>query len=232
MELLENFSDERLSGYCAFCGGSTETFDHVPSRIFLDQPYPAHSPGVRACQRCNQGFSLDEEYVACLIEAGIAGSADPAVIRRPKIAHTLKRRPSISARLMAARQITERATIFQPEHDRVRNVILKLARGHAAYELSVPQLREPTAVGIVPLVSLTPEQRGAFEDVPTSTGWPEIGSRAFRRMAIGWPDVIADGTWAIVQAGRYRFAAVADGGILSRLVIGEYLAAEVRWDDD
>jgi hypothetical protein len=232
MERLDTFSDERMSGFCAFCGGGTETFDHVPSRIFLDKPYPEHSPGIRACQECNQGFSLDEEYVACLIEVVVAGSADPEKIRRSKIARTLTQRPQIAARIMSARQQTETGFIFQPENDRVRNVVLKLARGHAAYELSEPQLAEPTSVGFLPLISMTHEQRDAFECIPTPSGWPEIGSRAMQRMAAGWPDVMAGGCWVSVQPERYRYAAVADGGITIRFVIGEYLAAEVRWVGD
>jgi hypothetical protein len=37
--------------------------------------------------------------------------------------------------------------------------------------------------------------------------------------------------WIEVQPERYRYAAVHDGGIIVRLVIDEYLAAEVRWTD-
>ncbi len=36
--------------------------------------------------------------------------------------------------------------------------------------------------------------------------------------------------WIEVQDGRYRYAAVADGeNIIVRIVIHEYLAAEVHW---
>jgi hypothetical protein len=35
--------------------------------------------------------------------------------------------------------------------------------------------------------------------------------------------------WIEVQEGRYRYAAIADGRVSVRIVIDEYLAAEVRW---
>ena len=54
-----------------------DTRDHIPSRSLLDQPYPENLPVIGSCQVCNQGFSKDEEYVVCLIEAALAGSTDP-----------------------------------------------------------------------------------------------------------------------------------------------------------
>jgi hypothetical protein len=42
--------------------------------------------------------------------------------------------------------------------------------------------------------------------------------------------LIAD-DWIEVQEGRYRYVAVAGGGVLVRIVIEEYLAAEVCWDE-
>jgi len=68
MEQFLNYGDQRNEGWCIHCGGVDETRDHVPSRILLDEPYPTNLPVVAACQRCNLGCSLDEEYVACLLE--------------------------------------------------------------------------------------------------------------------------------------------------------------------
>jgi hypothetical protein len=40
MEQLKSYADNRLVNGCVYCGGPEETRDHVPSRVFLDPPYP------------------------------------------------------------------------------------------------------------------------------------------------------------------------------------------------
>jgi hypothetical protein len=73
----ETFVDERLLGFCAFCGGRPGTRDHVPPKVFLDKPYPANLPVVASCARCNSGASVDEEFVAALLEVVICGTPTP-----------------------------------------------------------------------------------------------------------------------------------------------------------
>jgi hypothetical protein len=89
MEQLRNFGDQRNQEWCVYCGGGGETRDHVPSRIFLDEPYPENLPIVAACRRCNAGFSLDEEYLACLLECVLAGTTEPERTSRTKIRRIL-----------------------------------------------------------------------------------------------------------------------------------------------
>ena len=62
------YGDTRLNHFCAFCGCPTETEDHVPSRCFLDKPHPQDLPVIPCCYKCNHDFSLDEEYVSCMID--------------------------------------------------------------------------------------------------------------------------------------------------------------------
>ena len=99
MDQLRDYSDERLRCFCVHCGGSTGTRDHVPSKVLLDEPYPENLPSVPACSQCNSSFSLDEEYVACLIECILAGSTDPTRINRMRIRDILKKRPALTSRL-------------------------------------------------------------------------------------------------------------------------------------
>lgn len=79
------FFDQRNAGFCVHCGGDDSTSDHVPSKVLLDEPYPDNLPLVPACQTCNNGFSDDESYLACLIECAISGSTDPERVRREKV---------------------------------------------------------------------------------------------------------------------------------------------------
>lgn len=69
------YGDTRLNHFCAFCGCPTETVDHVPSKCFLDKPHPQDLPVIPCFCKCNHDFSLDEEYVSCMIDCMKAGTA-------------------------------------------------------------------------------------------------------------------------------------------------------------
>lgn len=227
MEQLRNLGDCRQTGFCCYCGRSTETRDHVPSKVFLDEPYPSNLPVVFACRSCNEGFSLDEEYLACLIECAINGTTNLKIIKRKKIRSIIQRKPALVSKLnQACRQITE-GVAFSAELPRVKNVILKLARGHSVYELNEPQIHAPSHIAFVPLVSMDSESRANYEASPRSSVLPEVGSRGSQRLVVNDPGV---SLWIIVQPGRYRYLAFVDGRVIIRIVISEYLACEVVWN--
>lgn len=233
MENLSNyFSDDRQKGFCVHCGGPPESMDHAPSKVFLDLPYPKHMPSLPSCSNCNNGFSDDEEYLACFIECVIRGSSDPDQLGREKITRALRRNIRLRDRIERGHKQSETigggtVHLWQPEDERVQRVVLKLARCHAAYELNEPRLDEPQQMLVMPLVSMEEDQRHHFESVAEFGGWPEVGSRAMQRILIT-DDAYPNG-WITVQEGRYRFLAVADSALVVRGVIGEYLAFEVIW---
>jgi hypothetical protein len=241
VDQLKNFADERLIVGCIYCGGPEDTREHVPSRVFLDVPLPENLPVVVACRACNNGFSLDEEYLACLVESVIAGSADPERIRRPSVANILRRTPALCARLEAAKTCEHGQTQFAIEPERVKNVVVKLARGHAAFELSQPCKDEPASVWWKPLALMDEEQRDEFESSHVVESYGEIGSRGMQRLLVAQFTLQSDSgetrmaglvvnDWMDVQEGRYRYHAIDYGdAIRIKLVIGEYLACEVVW---
>jgi hypothetical protein len=127
------FVDERLKGRCVYCGGAPETADHVPSRVLLDEPLPKNLPVVEACRECNRSFSLDEEYFACLLECIVTGTTRNEALGREKIKRALARNSRLVSALESCRWEDEKGHIWwNPDETRIRNVILKLARGHAA----------------------------------------------------------------------------------------------------
>lgn len=223
---LRNYGDQRQVAYCCHCGGATGTRDHVPSKVFLDVPYPPNIPVVPACERCNRRFSLDEQYVACLIESALCGSTNPTKIGREKIQRILSDTPALVARLEAARHSSAASTAFSVEIERVRNVVLKLARGHALFETNEPQHGEPDEVWVRPLVTMSSSDRRIFETPPVSSVWPEVGSRSMQRIVADDPD---KSIWLTVQPDRYRYLTAIDQRLLVRGVISEYLAYEVTW---
>lgn len=227
------FLDERLTGLCVYCGAPPDTRDHVPSKVLLDDPYPPQLPVVGACKGCNGSFSLDEEYLACFIECVICGGSKTTLLRRPGIKRILDRNAALQSRIEGSRRSDAAdALLWQPEVDRVRKVLLKLARGHVAYEL-YPKLEKPLEISFAPLQLLGHAARDAFEGFSSAKlgSFPELGTRAFFRAFGKSPDVFEQlGDWIVVQPGRYRYTVIEGDGLLVRIVLSEYLACEVLWE--
>jgi Carbon-nitrogen hydrolase len=118
-------------------------------KVLLDEPYPENLPVVGACQICNQGLSLDEEYLACLIECARVGDVMPSAVEREKVRRILMKKPALASKLAQARVVGAEGNIsFNAEIERVGKVLLKLARGHALFELNEPHLAEPERLGL------------------------------------------------------------------------------------
>lgn len=233
MRKVQNFGDDRNKGTCVHCGGPNETRDHAPSVVFLDDPLPPDLSASPSCASCNQGFSNDEAYLACLLECVMAGSTDSSMVERKKITALMLRRPSLVAELSCLRHEDQRTTTFSFDKERVKRVILKLARCHVAFELNEPRTDEPEYVWFTPLSSMSRGARDEFEGVGERNfaGWPEVGSRAMQRIPVFEDTVfIDDDGWLEVQEGRYRFRPYADGGVGVSIVLREYLACKVWWD--
>jgi hypothetical protein len=47
---------------CAYCGRTCESSDHVPPKCLFAHPEKEDLIEVPSCQRCNNGFSKDDEY--------------------------------------------------------------------------------------------------------------------------------------------------------------------------
>lgn len=227
MDPKKLFFDERHKGMCVYCGAHPTTRDHVPSRVLLDEPFPPDLPVVPSCEPCNNGFSVDEPYLACLVDCALSG--DVGIVSREKVRRILRESPHLTAELAACRSLDDAGRIlWNPSIERVRNILLKLARGHAAYECAGPQLDEPSSWMCLPFMTMSQEQIHRFEAVPDIAVWPEIGSRAFVRTCVAAGQAFAEGGWQIVQPGRYRYL-VDDSGMTVRIVLSEYLACEVSW---
>lgn len=225
-----NFGDSRQLSFCIHCGGGTDTRDHVPSRVFLDEPYPDNLPVVPACASCNNGFSQDEEYLACLVDCARLGTVDVAVGHRAKITRILSEKPALAARLKHACSDINGCTTFNVEAERVSNVVLKLARGHAAFEINEPQRDSPTRLTYSLLPFMLKDVRDNFETPRPPSISPEVGSRAMQRMFVADNNVMAE--WIVIQPNLYRYLVTINNGVNVRMVIGEYLGCEVAWESD
>ena len=225
------FYDQRLDGTCIYCGATHDSDEHVPSRVFLDRPYPPNLPIVAACTSCNTSYSKDESYLAALLECVICGSVEPSDLRRPVIQKMLERSPALRSHLKEIMFIGPEGIVTQPDHDRVKRVLIKLAQGHIKYELAEIVYEADGRAWYSPLSNLSEEQLEDFEN--PSTGeigvWPELGSRAFNDLIFGIDEEFGPFWWG-VQEGRYRYWVDPDSPSEVRIVISEYLAVTVRFE--
>ena len=241
MDQFDDLADDRLIRGCIYCGGEADTRDHVPSKCLLERPYPPNLPVVGCCDTCNQKFSRDEQYFVCLIESVLCGSTDPERIRRPSVAKIMQDVPALRARIESSKTEVDGQIAFIPEAERVSNVMLKLARGHAAFELSQPCRTVPDHFWCGLLSSLSQEVREEFDSIHFQEIFGEVGSRNMQRLLVMQMTQLAeDGTqrnvgmlvndWLDVQDDQYRYLAINDTGVLIiRIVVAEYLACEVAW---
>jgi hypothetical protein len=148
-------------------------------------------------------------------------------LHRERVKRALARNPRLAARLGASMK-SHRGTgrVWDPELDRIRRLVLKLARGHVACELNRPQLVGPDRVVFQPLLAMSETERREFEGGPWGElqPWPDVGSRAFLRASQG------GGRWVEVQEGRYRYSVEETGGVLVQIVLSEYLECIVEWE--
>lgn len=174
---------------------------------------------------------MDETYLACLLECILAGEADPAKLHRPKKAEVLANNTSLLERLRKARTDGDSGPVWAVENERVKAVVLKLARGHAAYEYNEPRLEEPDCISFKPMMSMDEAERQSFEgsDEAGLAPWPEVGSRAMQRLLVVGADVFSEG-WLVVQEGNYRFRISQEDGLTVNIVLREYLGCHIVWE--
>lgn len=105
--------------------------------------------------------------------------------------------------------------------ERVKNVVVKNARGHVYFEHGQPTFGEPDHVTVGPLAVLNDEQRAVFLNVDYGSVWPEVGSRMMTRLAVGHD--LDKNNWVVVQPGIYRYAVISEGRFVVGAILREYL---------
>ena len=236
MKQIYHFSDQLSSADYIPCPEQNHSGkysrDHIPTKALLNTPYPENLMDVGMCQECNSGFARDEEYFAAFLASVISGSTEPDPVQFPAASRILAHNPRLRSRIDAARCVEatpgkDTFVTWTPELERIERVIVKNARGHVLFELGQAIEMPPTHVAIAPIEQLTPLQFSQFEHPQGLSGWPEVGSRLMLRLLE--TGEVQDGGWIEVQDGIYRYAV----GELPRvrIVLREYLAAEVAWDE-
>ena len=216
---------------CSYCGEAPDTKDHVPSKILLDDPFPENLPVVPCCYDCNQSFSFDELYVACVIECVKCGTTNIDDLKRDKIKKTLKKRESLHKKISNSMSEVEGQTVFSIEVERLKNLILKLAKGHAKYENSEPKFTEPIHLGFKPLHLMDRDEINLFMADTEIMKAPEVGSRAMQNFLFDNENNVLS-HWEIVQQNNYSYSvAIGLGTVTVKIIMLDYLAAEIIWEN-
>jgi hypothetical protein len=168
------------------------------------------------------------------------------MIGRAKIARILERKPQLRAMIEAAKQADDAPVAYLVDDARLRAFVLKLARGHAAFEISAKYRGDPTHLACGLLSWLTPDAVEVFDQPLPAEIWPEIGCRLMQRecvLNVNLQSAAGEGgrditllmfDWIEVQPDRYRYlvSPVGAEGVVVRVVLSEFLACEVIWSSD
>ena len=236
MKQIYHFSDQLSSVDCIPCPEKNHSGrysrDHIPTKALLNSPYPENLMDVGMCRECNSGFARDEEYFAAFLASVISGSTEPDPLQFPTASRILAHNARLRSRIDGARRVQvtpgkDTVVTWTPELERIERVIGKNARGHILFELGQAITLSPNYVHIVPIEQLSPQQLSKFEYPQGSAGWPEVGSRLMLRLLE--TGECGAGGWIEVQNGVYRYA--VDEVPRVRIVLREYLVAEVAWDE-
>lgn len=228
----KKFSDQRLDDTCAYCGQSSESKDHVPSKALLDEPFPENLPVVPCCLKCNQDFSSHEEYIACAIECAICGTAQIAGLNREKIKNTFLKNQKLQQSFESSFILENQERFFKIDTDRLNKVITKLAKGHAKFENSESKIEEPTTVNFQALSSMSQKEIENFIAPVSLSLFPEVGSRALQSIHIDDNNNVAS-NWIIVQDNKYQYSVIVGAGsFVVKIVLWNFLAIEVIWLDN
>lgn len=247
MQQLKDLADPRLIQGCLYCGAiNPDTREHVPSKILLEKPFPENLSVVAACWPCNNSYSIDEEYVACIIACMMSGTTEPEKIKNSRVMGILSKKTALRSLIEQSKYTTldsKEKFSFSIDHNRFKNVIQKLAIGHAVYELSLVFREEPKLFDWKLISSMEEDQKATFNAPQFIDLLGEVGSRNTQRIMV--VDVLLQSTttgelirtplilndWVDVQEGVYRYHVVqSNNGVQVKIVLNEYIACEVHWD--
>lgn len=239
MKQYKLFNDQRLDYMCSYCGDKHGTRDHVPSKILLDEPFPASLAVVPCCDKCNQSFSKDEEYFACAIECMKHGTSDPEKLTRPKIKRILSNKPKLRQLLQESFVVMDGEEYFRFDTDRFENVLTKLVKGHFKYETSQAKFLSPDKIWFKPLFAMSNDENKYFFEIPEVLKSPELGSRGYNKLVVlvqeigsraFFKQILNESPWETVQEDNYYYLVNDNHFAEVRIIIGNFLAVNAIWE--
>lgn len=206
MHQIKPQNDTRYDNICCYCQNQiidNKTRDHVPSKILLEEPFPENLPIIYCCYDCNQSFSTDEEYFACMIEYICSETKDINLFERQKITEILNKKTHLRKRIENNIEIENEIIKIKLEEKPINNVLKKLLYGHLSFELSNPYIENWNYIRMDTLDNLTQTEIDLFFENKSIDKSPEIGSRL--SLVITLNNNIPISNWKIVQNDFYQY---------------------------
>lgn len=217
-------SYRKKESYCIYCSNLADSREHLPPRIFVDTPNLNEWNIVPACKSCNNGYSQEEQMVACMIEYIIALIYYKGEIQREKIKHTFEKRPKILEKIKTLCIVeNDLVQIDSAVIDMIKRVMLKIAKGHFMYECNVflPDDAD-VLIDFEPLMDK--KKLDEFNSPIACNYFPEIGSRESDQLCIMMGENQVLYSWKVIDNDNYRYAISPN---ILRIVIREFLYVEI-----
>lgn len=206
MRSICEYIDERTTSVCCYCGTpNPQTVDHVPAKAFLDEPYPDNLRTVKACLQCNNKYSVDEEYVACFLEALACGSTENELLERKKTVSAFEHSPTLRKKIQDSLHFDELPCYVDAGEffDRFKGIAEKTAIALARWYGGINAKCFNTRTFFMD--QLPADNIEAFENVGLLKHevYPEVASRLLVTLA---ETSLADVKWEVIQLNRFRFS--------------------------
>ncbi|MDO7284684.1 hypothetical protein Q5W88_16305 [Shouchella clausii] len=248
MKATNYFGDDRLryrvvyskDGYkeCIYCEKEADTREHIPSKVFLNRPFPEHLSTLPACKSCNNSYSHDELFVSLLIQ----------LLKQKYYGSNYSFSNEVNSRIENKRNIetvkniknvinTGELNVYQHQ---VSRVLTKLAIGHAVWEIfgefcieDVEVTSDTANISYAFLNELSQKEVDEFFsyfDI-TNQVLPEVGCRAYEHILVleqdgEEPKYFLD--WVEVQESEYLYTCYRFGDeIIVKIAINSFLFAKV-----
>jgi hypothetical protein len=115
---------------CIYCQtAEATTHDHVPPKQLLRKPYPLNLLTVPSCEKCNNGYSADEEYFRLIIVGLLCHTSEAELLFDGPLSRSMNRRPHLEDLMFDALSLEEGGVALDVDYDRIHLVADKIAKG-------------------------------------------------------------------------------------------------------
>jgi hypothetical protein len=238
-----NYDSQRYCE-CIYCGAVANSREHIPSKIFLEKPYPNNLLLVPSCKTCNNYFSYDELYTWFAIQILKKEYYRSIYITSETYEDRFKKHSPIIAKVhkdvesfCLSKDLNQKDDIYNFKSKRIERILWKLAVGHSVFELSEcyytgdEEWNISITYSFLPTLSLNEiDDMNASIDI-SNYPLPEVGSRIFEHIYVLQPKInykcykgflMLD--WIDIQKMKYRYTCANLGDrIVVKIVINEFL---------
>lgn len=227
--------EKKRENGCLYCGAKAETREHVPSKTLLEEPYPENLPTIPACFKCNNGFSLDEQYFACFLEF-LKSSIYIGYQCNDKIVRTMNENLPLKQLIESQIKNIDGKINFTYDISRFDRIVSKLAIGHVGYEFDNVCFDGPKTIWYEFSFRLKEDFKRQFLKPQIMNKFPEISSRfacdycIIQNTETGEAFLLND--WIDIQEQRYEYHTFINdkGGITVRMLIFDILFCQVDFE--